>query len=163
MPRFKHPFIESVVALDFPSPQDVIITHGSALVIRGVRPAHELGDIDLTTTRENIRYIRNILGWEALRRTTGYDDTGLPKTVTYTMSPDGMFDVYEQDFVPLLYRQTGRGRVYPEELKTYSDQDEETGIWVARLAFVRQTKEASSREKDVVDIELIDRHLQKHK
>lgn len=163
MTRFHHPFIDRVAALELPCKEDVIITHGSALVIHGVRPAHHGGDIDLTTTRENIRYMRQVLGWEALRRTTGYDDGGLPKTVTYTMSPDGEFDVYEQDFIPRRYFATGKGRVYPEELKAHSEQDDKTGLWVARPEFVRLTKELSRREKDAEDIRLIDRYLQNHK
>lgn len=161
MRQFDHPYIQYVLELGAPSPEDIIITHGSALVVYGVRPENSGGDIDLVTTPENITYLRKILGWEVLRRSTGYDKEGLPKTVTRTLSPEGDVDVYSHDFIAKWYRESGRGRLYPSELKDFSEQDKDTGLWIAKPRLVRLTKEESKRPKDVEDIRLIDEYYAK--
>lgn len=159
MRQFDHPYLQRVLELGAPNPQDIIITHGSALVVYGVRPENPGGDIDLVTTPENIAYFRRILGWGVLRRSTGYDEAGLPKTVTRTLSPDGEFDTYSHDYIAKWFRETGRGRIYPPELKDFSEQDEATGLWVAKPGLVRLTKEESKRPKDIEDTRLIDEYL----
>lgn len=50
--------------LELPAPADVVITHGSALVVRGLRPARAEGDIDMATTHQNIEYLARRFGWK---------------------------------------------------------------------------------------------------
>lgn len=162
MPRFKHPIVAEVAALGLPDTEQTVITHGSALVVRGIREPHEDGDIDLVTSSGNSTYLREVLGWKKIRRTTGYTDDGLPKTITQTISPDGRFDVYLWDFIPKQYQETGKGRVYLDELITnHSERDDHTGIWVAKPEFVLRTKQDTGREKDLLDIRLIDEHMKR--
>ncbi|MDB5177731.1 MAG: hypothetical protein JWO61_114 [Candidatus Saccharibacteria bacterium] len=160
MRQLDHPILDQVAALDFPKPSEVTITHGSALVIYGVREAHIDGDIDIVTTPENIAYaLERLVGWKAIAGATSYYDDRLPTTLTRIVSPDGMYDMYGHDFVPKWYQKTGRGRVYPGDLLAFSEQDKQTGIRVATPRFVRLTKEGSMRQNDIDDIHLIDEYL----
>lgn len=158
MRQFDHPIISQVATLRFPEPDQVFITHGSALVVYGVRDSHEGGDVDLITSGENMLYLQQKLGWNMEEKIIG-NPSSPPKTVKCLLSPDGLFDVYEHDFVAKWFKEKGRGRVYLEQLKTFCEQDSSTGLWVATPEFVRLTKEESERPKDIEDIRLIDEYL----
>ena len=138
-----------------------MITHGSALRVRGVSLDREEGDIDLVTDQVNLAYFR-ALGWLAAREHRYYDND-LPDKIRFTRSPDGKFDAFGHDFVPELYREIGRGRIYPKELfarhDARFDQDEATGIWVASIPFVIATKRGTGRPKDIRDIEQAEQYL----
>jgi len=163
MRLFEHPILQRVVELGAPHPEDIVITHGSALVIYGIREKNPRGDIDIVTTKQNITYLQEILGWKEVPRTIGYDKAGVPKTVSRTVSLDGEFDVYLHDFVAAWAKEQGQGRVQLSRLKEFSEQDRATGIWVAMPQFVRLTKEKSPRQKDIDDIVLIDTYLERLK
>ena len=161
MRQFDHPILDEVAALDFPKPHEVTITHGSALVIYGVREAHADGDIDIVATPENIDYaLERLVGWKAIAGATSYYDDRLPTTLMRIVSSDGRYDMYGHDFVPKWFHKTGRGRLYPGDLTAFSEQDEKTGIWVATPRLVRLTKEGSTRQNDIDDIRLIDTYLE---
>lgn len=68
MTQFDHPYLQQIMELELPASSDVVITHGSALVVRGVRPAHAKGDIDIATTRQNIDYLARRFGWKETSR-----------------------------------------------------------------------------------------------
>jgi len=161
MRRFDHPILQRIQELGAPKPSDIVITHGSALAVYGVRDENPQSDIDLVTSQENIDYFLTVLHWRTQGRTTGHDAAGLPKIVARVLSPDNKFDVYLHDFVAKWFRERGKGRVYLPQLKELSEQDEATGIWVATPDFVRLTKEGSTRQKDIDDIAHIDAYLQK--
>ena len=131
--------MQEVVALQLPHPHEVVINHGSALVIRGLRDEHVDGDIDILTSARNIRYVTDVLGWESLDLDgkTAYRDSG------------GRFDMHLWDGSP-------RRRLLLADEIARSDQDETTGIWVASLELVRETKVLAGRDKDIADITLID-------
>ena len=58
MAQFEHPYLSKVAALRLPEPERAMITHGSALVVRGVREPNEGGDIDLVVSQPNIEHMR---------------------------------------------------------------------------------------------------------
>lgn len=150
--------INEVAALRLPDPNSVVINHGAALVIRGVRVEHPDGDIDIATSLENIQYLRE-LGWQALYKIAGHDTEGRALHVLATQDPSRRFDVHRRDF-SLVGGLTGKRKwmsVY--EQRCDSDQDPETGIWVASLRHVRETKLGSMRPKDIEDIQYIDAYL----
>lgn len=159
MRQFDHPILNQVAALQFPEPNKVFITHGSALVVYGVRDSHDSGDIDLITSGENMLHLQQNLGWKIEEKSISDNASHSSKTVKRLLSPDGLFDVYEHDFVAKWFKEKGRGRVYLDQLKTFCEQDSSTGLWVATPEFVRLTKEGSTRPKDIEDIQLIDEYL----
>lgn len=163
MAKFEHSYIQEVAALDFPQPDRVMITHGSALRVRGLELDRPEGDIDLVADKANINYLRTTLGWLAVRQNKYYDED-LPDKIRFTKSPDDRFDVFAHDFIPEKYRRTGRGRVYPNELfdlhDARFDQDEATGLWVASIPFVVATKRGTGRPKDAADIARAEQFLQ---
>lgn len=152
MTQFDHLYLQQIMELELPTPSDAVITHGSALVVRGVRPAHAAGDVDMVTTRQNIDYLAHRFGWKETARQTPYDGDA----TTRMLSPDKRFDIYNQDFSLLQHQATGNGRVDLATIKCSSQQDAKTGIWVASLEFVRQTKQETGRAKDKADIDRID-------
>jgi hypothetical protein len=161
MPRFDHPILKEVAALGMPRPNEVVINHGAALVARGVRAEHEIGDIDFSTSLENIIFLREELGWRAVSMVVGRKGDGTDMTMTATRDSRDRFDAHRWDFSPPRYRRTGKGRIYlPEQLER-AEQDEDTGIYVATLEYVRETKQGTDRAKDREDIELIDAYLNK--
>ncbi len=141
MTRFSHPIVQEVAALELPRPDQVVINHGSALVVRGLRDEHDDGDIDILTSEQNIHYLRDTLGWQE------YDNAG-----KRAVQDDARrFDVHAWDAVP-------GGRLQLADEIERSEQDETTGIWVASLELVRETKLGTGRPQDEKDIDLIDRH-----
>ena len=160
MPKFEHPIIDEVAGLDLPYPEEIVINHGAALVIRGLRPEHPDGDIDFSTNLENIRYLREQLGWRAVSMNVGLKADGTMKTIIATRDPRERFDAHRWDFSMPRYRKTGKGRIYLPEQGALSEQDDRTGIWVAKLEYVRETKLETGRPQDEEDIELIDEYLQ---
>jgi hypothetical protein len=163
MAKFEHPYIHEVAELGFPHPDRVMITHGSALLVRGVELARDEGDIDLVADQSGIRHLRMNLGWAAMRQHKYYDQD-LPDKIRFTKSPDDRYDVFAHDFIPEKYQRDGRGRVYPDELfglhDARFDQDEDTGIWVASIRFVIATKRGTGRPKDATDIARAEQFLQ---
>lgn len=160
MARFaRRDIFEKVSNLNFPHPEGVMITHGSALRARGVTVERDMDpqyipDIDLVVTETNMDYIVRSLGWSATRELKYYEED-LPENIRCIVSPDGEFDIFSHDYMQKLYEQTGRGRVYPEVLfalhNSKWDQDDETGIYVASLDFVELTKQ-TTRSKDISDV-----------
>lgn len=139
MARFDHPIVAEVASLDLPYPEQVVINHGSALVVRGLRDEHQDGDIDMLTSQRNIDYLVGELGWRAYEQNdrTAYRDSA------------GRFDVHLWDGT------SGRRLLVADEI-VRSDQDEATSIWIASLELVRETKLDTGRPQDIADIALID-------
>lgn len=152
--------LDEVAALDFPRPDNVVINHGAALVTREIRPEHEDGDIDMATDLENIHYLEKMLGFVATRQTVGMSKDGTKRTIMVRHDAERRFDVHRWDFSLFLYNQTGKGRLGLDRLTEYSDQDDETGIWVARPELVLLTKLETGRPKDEEDIGIIRSHLE---
>lgn len=151
--------IDEVAALGMPNPEGIVINHGAALVIHGIRAEHDDGDIDAAVDFDNIQYLENELGFRAVRMVVGISRRNQERTVISRRDDKDRFDFHRWDFSMHRYNQTGKGRLYLPELIDMSDQDDQTGIWVARPELVRLTKLATGRPKDAEDVELIDRHL----
>lgn len=156
MANLNHPIVHEVARLGAPKPDEIFITHGSALVVRGVRSERLGGDIDLVASPENIEFFQE-LGWAAMLGLTEYEGS-LPQMVGFSRSPDGRIDAFTHDFIPESYDRTGLGRRYIEDMieehDAVYDQDESTGLWVASKPFVIATKMGSGRQKDEDDIAL---------
>lgn len=142
MASFDHQILHEVAALQLPFPEQVVINHGSALVVRGLRAEHEHGDIDILTSEQNLQYLRETLGWRE------YDNAGK----TAVQDDARRFDVH-------LWDEAAGKRLTLEQEIIRSEQDESTGIWVASLELVRETKLSTGRPQDEADIELIDNFL----
>ena len=151
--------IDEVAALRVPRPDNVVINHGSALVVRGIRPEHEAGDIDMGMNMENIQYLEQTLGFVATSHVVGVGKDGTPRAIMICHDAKGRFDIHHWDFSLYLYNHTGKGRIGLECLKEYSDQDEETGIWVVRPELVLLTKLETERSKDKEDVDIIRAHM----
>ena len=151
--------LHEVEALGVPRPDNAVINHGSALAVRGIRPEHAGGDIDMGMDMENIQYLERTLGFVATRQIVGVGKDGTRRTITIRHDADRRFDVHRWDFSLYLYNQTGHGRLALDCLKEFSDQDEETGIWVARPELVLLTKLETGRHKDEEDVGIIRAHM----
>lgn len=161
MTAFHHrAIIDEVAALGMPYPEEIVINHGAALVVRGIRPENEGGDIDAATNLENNQYLEDELGFRAVRLTVGVSADGIERTIISRRDSEGRFDIHRWDFSMQRYNQTGKGRIYLPELGAMSDQDDETGIWVARPELVLLTKQQTGREKDIQDIGRILQYLE---
>lgn len=163
MANFNHPYIKRVAELELPEQDKAMITHGSALVVRNVRPARKEGDIDLVVSQINALYLAQELGWEAGEQQKYYEED-LPVKIRFVRSPDGEFDAFTHDYSPERYRVTKRGRMYTPELfashNPTLDQDHETGIWVASVLHVATTMRFSGRPKDEAMLPRIDQYLE---
>lgn len=153
--------IDEVAALGMPYPEEIVINHGAALVIHGVREENEAGDIDSATSLENNLYLENQLGFRAVQMVVGITRDGKERTVVSRRDEHDLFDFHRWDFSMYRYNQTGKGRMYLPELGSMSVQDSETGIWVAAPALVRLTMLESGRKKDERVIPLIDEYLRR--
>lgn len=151
--------IDEIASLDMPDPQSVVINHGAALVVRGIRGEHQDGDIDFSTSLENIQYCREKLGWIAVSMVVGVKADGTSRTIIATRDPHSRYDGHRWNFSHVRYRKTGQGRIYLPEQITQSDQDEQTSIRVANLVSIRETKLETGREKDEQIIKVIDQYL----
>ena len=151
--------IEEVAGLGMPHPEEIVINHGAALVIRGIRPEHEGGDIDMATNLENNLYLEEELGFRAVRMVVGISQDGKERTIMARRDSEDRFDVHRWDFSMYRYNRKGHGRIYLPELGSMSDQDADTGIWVARPELVMLTKLETGREKDKRDVRRIDQYL----
>ena len=151
--------IDEVSGLGMPHPEEIVINHGAALVIRGIRPEHKDGDIDMATSLENNLYLEQKLGFQAVRMVVGTTEDGQERTVISRRDEALRFDVHRWDFSMHRYNRKGKGRIYLPELGSMSDQDEETGIWVARPELVMLTKLETGREKDTRDVRRIEQYL----
>ncbi len=162
MAHFNHSYIDKVADLGLPQKSRVMITHGSALVLRGVRPARKDGDIDLVVSQPNALYLAEELGWDVGVQEKYYEED-LPVKIRYIRSPDGEFDAFTHDYIPEQYAATGRGRMYPDELFAMHDarfdQDETTKIWVASVLHVAATMRLSGRKKDEIMLPRIEQYL----
>jgi hypothetical protein len=147
--------LDEVAAIEFPNPSRVMITHSSALFARGIDLGRPMGDIDLVIDHENREHLIRNLGWAATGQRKYYAED-LPDNIRYILSPDERVDAFSHDFLPMLYRATGLGRVYPDRLFAMHDprydQDEETGLYVASTTQVLASKQGSGRKKDEDDI-----------
>ena len=151
--------IDEVAALGMPFPDEVIINHGAALVIWGVREERLTGDIDAATNLENNLYLEEKLGFTALRMVVGVSADGKERTVISRRDKDQRFDIHRWDFSMYEYNRTGQGRMYLTTLATMSVQDPKTGIWVLKPAGVRLTMLETGRPQDEEMIPIIDDYL----
>ncbi len=151
--------IDEMAALGVPLPEEVIINHGAALVIWGIRGERPNGDIDAATNLENNLYLEEQLGFRALQMVVGISADGKERTVVSRRDDKNRFDIHRWDFSMYRYNRHGRGRMYLPELGSMSVQDTETGIWVAKPELVRLTKLETGRPQDETDIVLIDDYL----
>jgi hypothetical protein len=151
--------IDEMAALGMPYPEEVVINHGAALVVWGVRNERPDGDIDAATNLENNLYLENELGFRAVQMVVGVSKDGKERTVVSRRDENGRFDIHRWEFSMYRYNRTGKGRIYLPELGANSVQDPETGIWVARPLLVRETMLETDRPKDEVMIPVIDEFL----
>lgn len=151
--------IDEMAALGMPLPEEVIINHGAALVIWGIRGERPNGDIDAATNLENNLYLEEHLGFRALQMVVGISADGKERTVVSRRDEKNRFDIHRWDFSMYRYNRLGRGRMYLPELGSMSVQDTETGIWVAKPELVRLTKLETGRPQDETDNALIDEYL----
>lgn len=147
--------LAEIAALGLPHPEDFVLNSSGALAERGVIPMQEVGDIDGSTTPENHRYLRTVLGWNAVRAEVGVGKDGVPISVEITQDDAKRFDIHFWDFSMYNYQQTGNGRISLEEQKAQSEQDPTTGIWVASLAYIENVKRETGRLKDKQRLEAI--------
>jgi len=161
MAQFDHLIIDEVAALKLPRPEEIVINHGGALVVRGLRLEHIWGDIDFATSLENIQYLREELGWRATAQVVGIKPDGTERTITATHDSRRRFDAHRWTFSVPRYQRSGKGRIYLPEQIERSDQDDVTGICVASLELVRETKLETGRSKDEEDVALIEAHLER--
>jgi hypothetical protein len=160
MTRFHHRHIlEEVAALDMPRPEEVVITHGSALVVRGIRPEHPNGDIDIVTSLENNLYLEQELGFRAVRMVVGVNSAGKEVEVISRRDEQNRFDSHRWDFSIARYNRKKKGRIYLPELGSMSEQDTETGIWVATPELVLLTKLETGRPGDIEDARRIEQYI----
>lgn len=152
--------IDEVAALGMPYPEEIVINHGAALVIRGIRPEHESGDIDMATNLENNLYLEHELGFRAVRMLVGISRDGQERTVISRRDDKDRFDVHRWDFSMYRYNRIGKGRMYLPELGAMSDQDTDTGIWIARPELVALTKRETGRPQDEADLRRIEQYLE---
>lgn len=152
---------DEVARLEFPKPEEVMITHSSALFARGIDLGRPMGDIDLVVSPDNMRHLILNLGWTATGQRKYYEEDLLDK-IRYTLSPDERIDAFAHDFLPMVYRRTGRGRVYPHRLielhDARYDQDDETKLYVASKRHVLASKQGTGRKKDADDIRRVIQH-----
>jgi hypothetical protein len=151
--------IDEMAALGMPIAEEVVINHGAALVIWGLRDERPNGDIDAATNLENNLYLEEQLGFTALQMLVGVSADGKERTVISRRDAKNRFDIHRWDFSMYRYNRKGRGRMYLPELGSMSVQDNETGIWVAKPELVRLTKLETGRPQDETDIVLIDEYL----
>ena len=149
--------ITEVARLNMPHPEDIVIGHGAALVIRGLRAEHTSGDIDIITCQENIDYLQQSLGFSRVSRQVSVGGGDATRTVISHHDQAERFDVHSWDFSLHRYNLTGSGDIHLAEAKTISDQDKETGIWVAKEAYLLLTKQGTGRPQDEADVLLIKR------
>ena len=154
--------IDEVAALGMPYPEEVVINHGAALVIWGIRDERPTGDIDAATNLENNLYLEERLGFVALQMVVGTSRDGKERTVVSRRDEAGRFDIHRWDFSMYRYNRTGKGRIYLPELGANSAQDSQTGIWVAKPQFVRETMLETGRPQDEAMIPVIDAFLSEH-
>lgn len=151
--------IDEVAALGMPFPEEVVINHGAALVIWGVRSERPDGDIDAATSLENNLFLEQKLGFIALQMLVGISGDGKERTVVSRRDPAQRFDIHRWDFSMHRYNREGKGRIYLPELGANSVQDAKTGIWVARPHLVRETMLETGRPQDEAMIPVIDEFL----
>lgn len=142
-----------------PHPEETVINHGAALVIRGIRPENEDGDIDMATNLENNLFLEEELGFRAVRMVVGVSSEGKERTIMARRDDKNRFDVHRWDFSMYRYNRKGKGRIYLPELGSMSDQDPVTGIWIARPELVVLTKLETGRKKDERDLRRINQYL----
>lgn len=157
---FVHPILSEIQGLNLPQPDQVVVNHGSAMVLHGIRSENIDGDIDLATSLENVKYLRKYLGWITVRSQVS---PGNEMLATRDSDNNYRFDTHRWMFSPMRYKKTGKGRIGLDELIKRSIQDVETGIWVATTNLISETKEGSGRPKDVEAITLIKEHIKKQR
>jgi hypothetical protein len=151
--------IDEVAALGMPFPEEVVINHGAALVVWGVRDERPSGDIDAATSLENNLYLEQKLGFVALQMLVGVSNEGKERTVVSRRDSAERFDIHRWDFSMYRYNRTRRGRIYLPELGANSVQDPDTGIWIAKPHLVRETMLETNRPQDEEMIPVIDEFL----
>ena len=103
--------IDEVAALGMPFPEEVVINHGAALVIWGVRSERPDGDIDAATSLENNLFLEQKLGFIALQMLVGISGDGKERTVVSRRDPAQRFDIHRWDFSMHRYNREGKGRI----------------------------------------------------
>ncbi|MBC7512575.1 hypothetical protein H7142_02880 [Candidatus Saccharibacteria bacterium] len=151
--------IDELAALGMPIPEEIVINHGAALVIWGIRNERLNGDIDAATSLENNLYLEESLGFTALQMAVGISQEGKERTVVSRRDGNERFDIHRWDFSMYRYNRTKKGRMYLPELGTMSVQDPKTGIWVLKPAGVRLTMLETGRPQDEEMIPVIDDYL----
>lgn len=157
--HFDHPILEEISQLAMPDHDNIVVNHSAALAIWGVAIGREPNDIDLASSLQNIRHLRQKFGWEVIRHVAGYSQDGTPIEVLVTHDKNNRFDVHRWDFSRERYNKTGRGRIYLPEQKEQSYRDVATGIYVATPEYVLMTKRDTGRQKDEQDVERIEQYL----
>lgn len=139
-PRYHPEIFAAIQALELPDPDRAILTHGAALAAYGLRDVYR--DIDLTASIENVRYLRETLGFVAVENVVGTLPSGRDKTIASTtgrLAPDGVvYDVWRWDFSREQYQRTGKGRIMVDEIPTMVHQP--TGIRVATFKHILAVK-----------------------
>lgn len=151
--------LQETARLAVPHPDKLVISHGSALVVRGIRSEHAGSDIDIVTTKQNIDYLREVLGFIVTPKVVSINDDGVKHSIVVCHDAQHRFDVHEWDFSVLQEQQVGNGRMSLEQLIAESDQDAPTGIWVAKPELVLKTKIGTNRPKDIQDVRRIQQYL----
>ncbi len=156
-PHFDGRILKKIEALQLPHPYDFVLNSSGALAERGVIPVEEVGDIDGSTCETNHEYLRRALGWQTIRKIIGYSAAEAPIYVRVTHDPEELFDVHYRDFSQFDYKRTGNGRIMLDEQKACSQQDPNTGVWVATVDYVERTKRETGRDKDMRRLAAIER------
>lgn len=148
--EFDGRLLARIAELGLPRNDEFVLTSSGALAERGVIPIEEARDIDgvIPVESENMICLQRKIGWKVIRRTVGYNHDRRPIRVMTLADQEQEFDIYPWDFSSYDYHRTGNGRVHLPELIEFSDQDPETGIWVARIDYVERTKQETGRPKD---------------
>lgn len=145
--------LDEVAKLGLPNPGEVVLTYGTAMVTRGLRDEDTDTDIDIVTSLRNRQFLLRERGFHAVTVPVNTGDSPVIRDVY------GRYDVWPWAFSHELDTRKGNGRIQLPELYTLSDQDHETGIWVASLELIRLTKLQTGRQKDIDDVALIDTYL----
>ena len=137
--QFDGRLLAEIQALDLPHPEDFVLNHSGALAERGIIPIESVGDIDGSTSIENLRCLRQRIGWTIRRQIIGYRTDGHPITVVSTQDEDRRFDLHRWDFSMFDFNRTGNGKISLDAQKEFSDQDPVTRLYVASARYVERT------------------------
>lgn len=154
--------IDEVAALRMPFPDEVMLNHGIAEVIWGIRKEHDDGDIDAATCLENNLYLESEHGFTAKQREVGKGKDKNPITIVSRHDEHDRFDFHRWDFSVHRWNRTERGRIYISQLGAMSVQDPVTRIHVLLPEYLPLEKLETGRPKDEEAVERVRAFLRKH-